>query len=142
MKKISKRIIDDIKKFLPIIMVIGIMWVVIDYFWGAVCPSMLIAGLPCPGCGMTRALFCIFTGKWQQALWYNPMSFFWLMGGSYYLLMRYVGNKKAKGIVVYFMVVMITTILVFGIRMYLHFPGPEPLCYHSGNLIEKYIPLY
>jgi hypothetical protein len=33
--------------------------------------------LPCPGCGLTRAFFCISQGRWAEAWWFNPFSFFW-----------------------------------------------------------------
>lgn len=29
--------------------------------------------LPCPGCGMTRALACVFHGRFLDAFHYNPM---------------------------------------------------------------------
>ena len=30
-------------------------------------------GVPCPGCGMTRAISCVFHGQFKQALQYNKL---------------------------------------------------------------------
>lgn len=41
-----------------------------------VCPSKLIYGLPCPGCGVTRAILMAFHGDLIEALAYNPNCLF------------------------------------------------------------------
>ena len=35
----------------------------------AFCPSVFLFGLPCPGCGMTRAVFFFITGQFQSWKW-------------------------------------------------------------------------
>jgi len=40
------------------------------------CPFKTLTGIPCPGCGMTRAILSITKGDFQEALNYNPFSFF------------------------------------------------------------------
>jgi hypothetical protein len=42
------------------------------------CPFELLTGIPCPGCGMTRAVLCLISGNLSDALLYNPFSFFLL----------------------------------------------------------------
>ena len=37
------------------------------------CPSALVLGLPCPGCGMTRALGCATHGKFREAFGFNAI---------------------------------------------------------------------
>ena len=37
------------------------------------CPFHLIMGLPCPACGITRALASSLHGRWQEAVSYNPL---------------------------------------------------------------------
>lgn len=39
------------------------------------CPFELLTGIPCPGCGMTRAILCLIAGNPSDALLYNPFSF-------------------------------------------------------------------
>jgi glucan phosphoethanolaminetransferase (alkaline phosphatase superfamily) len=42
------------------------------------CPFKILTGIPCPGCGMTRAILSITKGDFREALNYNPFSFFLL----------------------------------------------------------------
>jgi len=37
------------------------------------CPTVLVLGLPCPGCGMTRALGCATHGQFREAFGYNAI---------------------------------------------------------------------
>ena len=43
------------------------------------CPFELITHIPCPGCGMTHALFSIAEGNIRDAWLFNPFSFFFLL---------------------------------------------------------------
>ncbi|HVN97643.1 MAG TPA: DUF2752 domain-containing protein [Syntrophorhabdaceae bacterium] len=40
------------------------------------CPFKALTGIPCPGCGMTRALLCMAKGDFSGALALNPFSYF------------------------------------------------------------------
>jgi hypothetical protein len=42
------------------------------------CPFKALTGLPCPGCGMTRALLSMTKGDFHGAFAFNPFSFFLL----------------------------------------------------------------
>jgi hypothetical protein len=39
------------------------------------CPFKAMSGVPCPGCGLTRATLAIVTGDLHAALHYNPLVF-------------------------------------------------------------------
>lgn len=39
------------------------------------CPIKEIFGIPCPGCGMTRAYKAFFTGHFLDALYFHPLFF-------------------------------------------------------------------
>ena len=40
------------------------------------CPIHRLTGLPCPGCGMSRALFCLAKLDFAGAWYYHPLVFF------------------------------------------------------------------
>lgn len=46
------------------------------------CVSRLLLGLPCGGCGMTRAYVALAHGQWSTAIDYNPLAplvFLWMV---------------------------------------------------------------
>ncbi len=40
-----------------------------------VCPFYLLTGLPCPGCGLTRAFVCLGHGQIVSSLHWHPLGF-------------------------------------------------------------------
>ena len=43
----------------------------------SICPFYNLTGLPCPGCGLTRAFVCLGHGRWHEALHWHPLG--WLV---------------------------------------------------------------
>jgi len=50
----------------------------------SVCPFYNLTGLPCPGCGLTRAFVCLGHGQWRESLHWHPLG--WLIYGVCLLL--------------------------------------------------------
>lgn len=75
----------------PIILVftIGLIIFVLDLG----CPFHNIAGLHCPGCGITRMFISLIQLDIYQAFRYNPLVFIYLMGYIIYLIIKFY-NKK------------------------------------------------
>ncbi len=46
----------------------------------SICLFRDLTGLPCPGCGLTRALALLFLGDWRAALFLHPLSPFVFAG--------------------------------------------------------------
>ena len=53
----------------------------------AFCPSVFLFGLPCPGCGMTRAVFFFITGQFQRGMQMNPLGLLWILWAAYLVVM-------------------------------------------------------
>ncbi len=43
----------------------------LSFFWR--CPIQLVFGIPCPGCGMTRAAFALLRLDFAKAFYWHPM---------------------------------------------------------------------
>lgn len=57
-----------------LIFLLGVIWVVCNLLVGQeiiLCPTRRFFHIPCPGCGMTRALFVFLHGNIKEALFYN-----------------------------------------------------------------------
>ncbi|MGI4789608.1 MAG: DUF2752 domain-containing protein [Janthinobacterium lividum] len=50
----------------------------------SICLFYNLTGLPCPGCGLTRAFVCIGHGQWRESLHWHPLG--WLIYGIFGLL--------------------------------------------------------
>lgn len=51
---------------------LGIYFVVATLL-GIPCPIRFVTGASCPGCGMSRALIALFTGRFALAWYYHPL---------------------------------------------------------------------
>jgi hypothetical protein len=47
---------------------------VVVWLGAPTCPTALFLGIPCPGCGLTRATFALFAGDFAGALRFHPLS--------------------------------------------------------------------
>ena len=61
----------------------------------AFCPFYRLTGLPCPGCGLTRAFVCLGHGRWAEALHWHPVG--WLVYAVFVLLWFETGLTLARG---------------------------------------------
>ena len=59
----------------------------------SLCPFYNITGLPCPGCGLTRAFVSLGHGQWLESLHWHPLGWLialvlaclWVRNGVYWL---------------------------------------------------------
>lgn len=106
------------------------------------CPSVYLFGMPCPGCGMTRAMLLTCRGELLSAYHMNPMIFPIIGFAGYCFICRYVMGIPVKGKYAVTILLGIMIIIVFCIRMYLYFPDRIPYIYVKDNLLSQIIPVY
>lgn len=142
MKEILTRIRRDIKDLLPAFVAILIYTVLVNLIFHAFCPMVIVTGLPCPGCGMTRALFYLATGRFGQSIQMHPMGVPITCIFIYFCWNRYIKGKKAKGIMPLIVMAVFLLLAVYAFRMYRFFPDRVPYVYSKGNIFEKFFPYY
>jgi len=62
----------------------------------SLCPFYNLTGLPCPGCGLTRAFVCLGHGRWHESLHWHPLG--WLVYGVCLLLWLRNGLFWVRGV--------------------------------------------
>lgn len=142
MKEIWKRIWADVKRFWPIPLGVGFLYVVLKKLHGAFCPMVIIFGLPCPGCGTTRATVYLLKGQFEEAFYINPSVFLWLAFLLYIIVVRYIMGKPIKHSTVIVAVIGILMVVRFVVGMYMYYPMRPPFSYTGGNVMEDIIPGY
>ena len=142
MIKIWNRIWSDIKQYRWVI-VAFILWnVVIRSTYHAFCPILIFFGVPCAGCGMTRAIWFCVTGQLERGMQLNPSALIWIVLLVYIMLMRYVLGRKMEGIYIGLGVAVGITFVVYIYRMLVVFPGSPPMVFHQKCILEQMFPGY
>ena len=99
-----------IKKHLFIFVVIG-TYFVLGTIFDITCPIKYIIKLPCPTCGMTRALISLIKLDFKGYVEYNFMAFFMIT--AVMLLIHRNIFKKKRWIKWYSMLVLLVNLLVY-----------------------------
>lgn len=137
-----KRIWKDIRNYWIAILAVILFYLLMHMIFDAFCPSVVIAGLPCPGCGLTRSVLFFVTGQWERSFYVHPLGWALVLLALYCGFFRYVRGKRVPGVKWILAGFLIAAVVLFVIRMGLYFPGRPPYTYNSGNLLEKLLPGY
>lgn len=94
-------------------------------------------GIPCPGCGMTRALAYLLKFNFKEAFFYHPLVYLL----PFLILIFLYQDTKAIYKLAHskFLIIGVITLflLVYVIRMVLYFPDVEPMNYYQDSIIAK-----
>lgn len=121
--------------------------------FGTSCLVASVFGLPCPGCGSTRAVRLLFQGRVADALRMHPLIFLTLtllVLLPSLALARFVAKKRGKQFrsplsprtteIVLFSLAALY-LIVYVIRMILLFPHTEPMLYNQNSVWGRLISL-
>lgn len=143
MEKIWNRIKADIKEYHKGIIALCVYYISARLVFRAFCPMVILTGLPCPGCGLSRAVWFLITAQPIRAFRLHPLGAFWLLLILYFLINRYIrGRKITRGFVAFLMILALATLILYCYRMLTVFPDRPPLSYTGRNMLERIIPGY
>ena len=122
MYKIIQRLLQDIKNYYIGVLIFILYSIVVRHIFHAFCPQLIIAGIPCAGCGMTRAIYYILTGHFQRGMDLNPAAPLWIIWFMLGAIERYVIGRNRKWILYLLACVCVVTLLIYVYRMSTQFP--------------------
>ena len=137
-KIVCGRIAADVKEYGTAVVTLFAYAVISNLTFHAFCPLIILCGIPCPGCGVTRAVVCLLTGRWQRAWQLSPMVFPIALAAVYFGWNRYLLGRKAIGIKAIVIALLVLLIVVYGVRMYLYFPNRVPYVYTEDNMLVRF----
>lgn len=141
-KIITMRLGKDIQDYKIGILIFAVYYAAVHIVFHAFCPLVIFTGLPCAGCGMTRAVFFLVTGQFLRSWRLNPMALPVLLFLVYCVGTRYLFGKRIKGFQTGVTVLCLCMLVVYGYRMCTVFPNRPPYVYTAGNFLEKHFPFY
>lgn len=139
---VCARVAADIKQYGMAGVILLCYTVIVNLVFHAFCPLVIVCGLPCPGCGITRAAVCFITGRWRQAWQLNPVIFPIVLTALYFVANRYLLGRSAKGMKWLLAFDAALLLIVYLVRMHLYFPDREPYVYTADNVLAKMFHLY
>ncbi|WZL82777.1 DUF2752 domain-containing protein [Vallitaleaceae bacterium 9-2] len=140
--KFRKNFLQRIKNlFIPIVLVGGVLLIFSAWTkyqgYPTICPIKLTTGLPCPGCGMTRAHIALLNLDLSQALYYHPL--FFVPAGVFAIFLfqdiRWVYRLHHSKWFYPLLVMVVIGVYIY--RMLLRFPFEEPLEYSEKNFLKQ-----
>ena len=141
-KTVFRRIIKDLWDNRATIIALAIMWVMAELVFHRFCPVVIMSGFPCPGCGLTRALFNLITLHPIKAFEYNPSYPLWVALLVAFVIRRHVQGKSTRILRYPLMAVCLITIRIYIWRIPALFPGTEPMVFFEGNVFGRIMPFY
>ena len=142
MHLILRRIAGDVKQYKWAAAAFLIYYFVVRSVFHAFCPLLILTGFPCPGCGTTRAVICIFTGHFVRAWNLNPCAYLWVIFGVWFCCRRYIMGKSVRGMTKWLAVIAAAMFAVYLYRMATVFPGYPPMSFKRDNILNRLLPFY
>lgn len=133
----------DMKTVFPVSTIIIVIIAAENFFLGKICPMRMLTGMPCPGCGLTRAFLLLLQGKVREATAMHPfwiavlLLFFIFIGSRYWISDEENRNRINRQLVRMSVIVLIGMVLYYFYRMFTVYPGVEPMVYDKENLINE-----
>ncbi len=145
---IKMSIHNDLKKYALSALLALLGLILLQVVFKRICPISIITGYPCPGCGITRALFFFLTFRWNLAFSYNPTIFLWLFVIVWGIFLRYFikdnafKNHHRKIFIRAVTAVGIISIAVYIVRMNILYPNVSPMTYNTFNIFHLLYKLF
>lgn len=125
------------KTFIPLILAF-VVYGILRFISGndTLCFFKIYTGLPCPGCGMTRAFLAVSSGNFQESFYWHPLWMWLVIGPIMYGIIPKWSKKPQWHRKWLIRITLVTLLAVYLIRMLLMFPHTAPMDFN-----ERAIPL-
>ncbi|MCL1883912.1 MAG: DUF2752 domain-containing protein [Defluviitaleaceae bacterium] len=129
-------------RYVPVILAICAYFIVTSLFLGNICPSMIIIGLPCPACGLTRATFLLITGNFSESFNMHPLLVPILLFVTAIFTLKLFRPEKIKIMQVPSIILLFSTITLYIFRMINLFPYYPPMTINRNSMLHNTIELF
>ncbi len=110
------------------------------------CPTRMLLGIPCPGCGLTHSVLALLQGHIRDSLSYCPLTMFVLLTLAAIMVLYFWPGRlhpRVKAVArffasskVWYIALILAFLLLYAVRMLLYFPnGPYPMVYSERNYL-------
>ncbi len=103
------------------------------------CPVKRITGLPCPGCGMTRACLSLLRLDFAAAVRWHPLCFIIPLLAAMFIFKDTAAGKRFWSCTPLLAGIAALCLLTYFVRMGLYFPKTAPMNAEENSLFVKIV---
>lgn len=127
---------EDIRHYYKGVLLAGIYIAVLAGILGIpVCPMVYVTGLPCPGCGITRAALLFLQGDFSGAYRMHPFFYILLAALLLAAVLRYICLKNISWMKYLVVAIAAAAIVFYVYRMWRYFPDTVPMVYYDRSIL-------
>lgn len=130
---------QDILDYYKVTLIIIAYILITNVLFGSACAFVVVTGVPCPACGLTRAGVSLLTFHFVEAWYYNCVIYLIVPFILYMIICRYILQCKCRGMVWSLCVITICLFSLYIYRMICFFPNVSPMVYNERNLLYQFI---
>ena len=149
MIKFNKKLFkNDSAIYIILLVIMAVLVFVPGTIIRTTCPVRLVTGLPCPGCGISRACALALHGEFHKSFIMHPFLVPTILLFVLFIFFKYFlveGETRDRCLKVLYIVVYITAFLMivfYVYRMITVFPHREPMLYDKKSLIPRIIEFF
>jgi len=130
-----------IKKYLIFAIVFALYFILANYFFGFISPTMIIFGIPCPACGMTRAGFLFLSGNFAESFRMHPLFIPTIIFLASLVLFKFFWKDKIKYIQSLSILLLLCFLALYVYRMVVLFPDYQPMVVNNESIFHTIMDL-
>ena len=96
------------------------------------CPIRLVFGIPCPGCGMTRAWLLAIRLRFAGAFNMHPL----FLLAPPLILLAFSSRRRRAG-EVGLTVIIVAFLITYVVRMVYMFPDTDPMLFNPNGIVQR-----
>ncbi|MDR0531722.1 MAG: DUF2752 domain-containing protein [Oscillospiraceae bacterium] len=106
-------------------------------YTGGICVLYASVGLPCPGCGLSRAWGCAWRGQWLEALAMHPLFWYPVLMLAVWAVQRLRRGRSNRWFTVFLIASCALFFAVYAVRMAALFPHTIPMVWNRKSFLWR-----
>jgi len=117
----------------------GAYFFIANWRFGLVCPMVILFGIPCPGCGLTRAGVLFLTGNFAESFRMHPLLVPTVAFIMWAIVEKFFGSQNFKKMQNPVIVLSVSAFVLYIFRMIRMFPYYPPMVMNSESVLHNII---
>ena len=134
-------VLQDIRQYSAAVILCGLFLLLLELLLGKTCLLRILLGIPCPGCGLSRAALLLFSGHPAESIALHPFLLPLLFVLLLWIWEHYILDRPPRLFAISICLCFGGMFIFYLYRMKHCFPLVPPMTYDSKNLAHTLLSL-